>query len=122
MAKKLKSTHNKYKSNVNKTLYKEFDKHIKNKDKDKSQYLETLSNKINIPSNIIAGAPIIYSVGRNEICIENYKGIIEYNQVLIKIQSKYFKIHIHGKRLKIVYFNDEEIYITGFIQNINYTS
>lgn len=81
---------------------------------------EDISNKIGIPSNILAGSQMIYAIGRGEICIENYKGIIEYNQNIIKIQAKNYRIIIEGKRLNILYFTDDEMYITGLIETISY--
>lgn len=116
----LKSAHKEFKKNSKKTLYQGFD--VKNKIKKVRDlsYLEELSSHLNLPADVLAGAAIITATGRNELCLENYKGIIEYNDNLIKVQTKSYKICIEGKKLNILYFTEDEMRITGLIQSIYY--
>lgn len=119
MGKNLKSSHKKFKKEAKDTLYKGLDTK-KRKVKPRLSYLEELSSQLNLPADVIAGAPIITATGRNEICLENYKGIIEYNGNLVKIQTKACKICIEGKELNILYFTEDEMKITGYIKAIYY--
>ena len=116
----LKSSHSEFKKNAKKTLYKGLDTKKKNKLTPKLSFMEELSNHLSLPADVLAGAPIITATGRNEICLENYKGIIEYNGDLIKVQTKACKICIEGKKLNILYFTEDEMRITGYIQAIYY--
>lgn len=116
----LKSSHQKFKKENKDRLYKGLDKKNKSKSNQSPTYLEELSSRIHLPADILAGAPIITATGRNEICLENYKGIIEYNGNLIKVQTKLCKICIEGKQLNILYFTEDEMRITGYIQAIYY--
>ncbi len=116
----LKSSHQKFKKINKDTLYKGLNKKKKIKSNQSPTYLEELSNRIHLPADILAGAPIITATGRNEICLENYKGIIEYNGSVIKVQTKLCKICIEGKQLNILYFTEDEMRITGYIQAIYY--
>ncbi|NLK75206.1 MAG: sporulation protein [Clostridiales bacterium] len=118
MGKNLKSTHEKFKKKAKKTLYKGLD--TKNKNKYRPSYLESISKTLNLPADLLTGAPIVTTVGRNQICIENYKSIIEYNTNFIKIQTKACKICIEGKQLNILYYTDVEMRIDGYIQAIYY--
>ncbi len=120
MGKNLKSSHSNFKKNAKHTLYKGLK--IKKKDKltPKLKFMEQLSNQLNLPADILAGAPIITATGQNELCLENYKGIIEYNGNLIKVQTKACKVCIEGKKLNILYFTEDEMRITGFIEAIYY--
>ena len=120
MHKNLKSSHKKFKKNSKKTLYQGLEVNDKSRNHQKASYLEEISNKLHLPADMLAGAPIITATGRNEICLENYKGIIEYNGNLIKIQTKACKICIEGKELNILYFTEDEMRITGYIQAIYY--
>ena len=120
MRKNLKSSHEKFKKDVKNTLYQGIDTKKKKKLEPKLSLLEDISNALNLPADILAGAPIITATGRNEICLENYKGIIEYNGNSIKVQTKACKICIEGKKLNILYFTEDEMRITGFIQAIYY--
>ena len=120
MGKNLKSSHEKFKKAAKNTLYQGIDTKKKKKLEPRLSYMEEISNALNLPADILAGAPIITATGRNEICLENYKGIIEYNGDLIKVQTKVCKICIEGKKLNILYFTADEMRITGFIQAIYY--
>lgn len=120
MGKNLKSSHNKFKKNAKNTLYKDLDTRQKEKLTPKLTFMEELSNHLNLPADIIAGAPILTATGQNEICLENYKGIIEFNDNMIMVQAKTCKIRIEGKRLNILYFTEDEMRITGLIQGVYY--
>lgn len=122
MIKKLKSSHKKFKQKSNKEIYDHIEKKKKKDDTERASYLEILSSQLKLPSDMLAGAPIVTAIGRSEVCIENYKGILEYNSALIKILTKIGSIHIEGKNLNIAYFTNEEMKITGMIHTINYVN
>ena len=119
MSRNPKSSHEKYKKDAKDRLYKGIDKK-KKKVEPRLSLLEELSCHLNLPADIIADAPIVTATGRNEICLENYKGIIEYNSSLVKVQTKACKIKIEGRELNILYFTEDEMKITGYIRSINY--
>jgi sporulation protein YqfC len=116
----MKSNHKKFKLKSNKELYNKIDKTKKQEEVERATYLEILSSQLKLPSDVLAGAPIITALGRSEVCIENYKGILEYNNSLIKILTKIGNLHIEGKNLTISYFTNDEMKITGVINNISY--
>lgn len=121
MSSKFKSNHNKFKQQSAKNLYKQFPKDSKKKrELERQSYLEALSTNLSLPSDILAGAPILTITGSNQICLENYKGIIEYTGSLIRVQAKNCRIHIEGAGLNIDYFTDDEMRISGRIQDIHY--
>ncbi len=115
----LKSSHNEFKKNARNTLYQGFKKKKRPKE-EKLNYMEEVSNRLGLPADILAGAPIITATGRNELCVENYKGIIEYNGNVIKVQTKLCRVCIEGKNLNILYFTEDEMRVTGYIQAIYY--
>ncbi len=73
-----------------------------------------------IPKDVMLGVPIITMTGQTEVCIENYRGIIEYTDALIRIQSKAGQIKVSGKRMQIEYYTNDEMKITGRIKSIEY--
>lgn len=119
MKRVLKSTHNEFKKNAKNTLYQGFQKKKKRKEA-KLSYMEEVSNRLGLPADVLAGAPIITATGRNELSVENYKGIIEYNGNIIKVQTKLCRVCIEGKNLNILYFTEDEMRVTGYIQAIYY--
>lgn len=73
-----------------------------------------------MPKDVVLGVPIVTIVGEFEINIENYRGIIEYTDVLIRIKVKNGQIKITGKRLQIEYYTNDDMMITGRIEKIEY--
>ena len=80
-----------------------------------------IAEKLNIPQDISDGLPIVTVTGKNEIYVENYKGIIEYGKCCIKIQTKVCRVTFTGKNLEIVYYTNVDMKITGDIESIGYS-
>lgn len=75
---------------------------------------------LELPKDLFFGAVILTVTGREEAIIENYKGILEYSTEVIRLQTKTCKLLLSGKNLKIAYYTNEEMKITGFIDQIIY--
>ena len=88
----------------------------------KENVKSNLVESLELPMDIMYGAVIITAMGRNQILVENYKGIIEYAQEKIRLQTKTCQVTIQGKRLIVEYYTNEEMKITGYIQGIIYGS
>ena len=79
---------------------------------DREQLAERFAEAASMPRDVVMGASVITITGRNEICIENYRGILEYTDLLIRVQTKSGQIRLSGKNLQIEYYtNDEKIEI-----------
>ncbi|MCI8483568.1 MAG: sporulation protein [Lachnospiraceae bacterium] len=88
----------------------------------KENVKSNLVESLELPMDIMYGAVIITATGRNHVLVENYKGIIEYTQEKIRLQTKTCQVTIQGKRLLVEYYTNEEMKITGCIQGILYES
>lgn len=86
----------------------------------KQEILSRISEKALIPEDIAAGSSCITVTGQNELVIENYKGILEYNPEKLVILTKQCRVEICGKRLEILYYAREEMKIKGKIECIAY--
>ena len=84
----------------------------------KSNIVESLE----LPVDIVYGAVIVTAMGRGQVLVENYKGIIEYTREKIRLQTKTCQVTIQGKGLLVEYYTNEEMKITGCIQGILYDS
>ncbi len=92
------------------------------KKKKLTQVKSNIVESLELPRDIVYGAVIISAMGRNEVLIENYKGIIDYTREKIRLQTKTCQVIIVGKRLVVEYYTNEEMKITGFIEGILYDS
>lgn len=81
---------------------------------------ELLVNSLKLPKDTVFGVPILTITGTREIWMENYKGILEYTTTQILLQAKTCQICIEGKGLSIDYYTNEDMKISGCINNIRY--
>lgn len=85
---------------------------------------QTISKKLvknlDIPEDIIFDIPRIIMMSNNEIRIENYRSILEYENKKITLSSKNLLIELKGEDLDISLITDDEISIIGNISAINF--
>ena len=73
-----------------------------------------------VPKDVAMGLPILTVTGTSELCVENYRGMTEYTDELIRLQSRCGQIKISGKKLEVVYYTSDEMMIHGHIRMIEY--
>lgn len=81
-----------------------------------------LSEALELPLDITLDLPKISIIGNKEVSIVNHKGIIEYTNTMVRINSKIGILKIIGYDLEIKNILMEEILITGFIEKIEILS
>lgn len=79
-----------------------------------------MANAANMPKDVVLGVPIITMTGRLELSVENYNGIIEYTDILVRLSTKSGQIKIVGKHLQIEYYTSDEMKVTGQIKSVEY--
>lgn len=81
------------------------------------------SNKINrmleMPKEIYTKEPKITLTGFEEMIIENYKGIIEYEEYFVKISTYIGNININGFNLNLENMSEDDIKIKGKIESVD---
>ena len=87
---------------------------------DKKNLKDRIADASGMPKDVILGVPLVTVTGHREACIENYRGILEYTDKLIRIQTKMGKIHVSGKALQVEYYNNDEMKIVGYITMIEF--
>jgi sporulation protein YqfC len=83
---------------------------------------EKLVESLNLPGDLMLGVPVVTLTGHHEAIVINYKGILEYDDNMIRIQTKHDKITIEGNNLLIDYYTGEEMKIAGRISGVFYSS
>ena len=81
---------------------------------------ERMAESLKLPKDSVLGASIVTITGKRDVFVENYKVIIEYTDCRIILQGKNCKIEICGKRLNILYYTNEDMKISGWIENVRY--
>ncbi|MGE5633219.1 MAG: sporulation protein YqfC [Caulobacteraceae bacterium] len=81
---------------------------------------EKLSNAFELPKDIVLDVSKVIIIGTSQVTIENHKGIIEYNEELIRVNTGSGIMKLCGKNLSIKQIFQEEITITGEILSVSY--
>lgn len=80
-----------------------------------------MADAANLPKDVVLGVPILTLTGHYEVNIENYHGILEYTEQLIRINVRGGQIRITGKSLEINYYTTTDMKITGKVEKIEYS-
>lgn len=115
-----KSMHQKNRKKGNQQLYQEVKRRDRAEKQERLHFLEVVSESMQLPPDVLTGAPIITMYGRNNVSVENHKKILEYSENSILIQTGLCRVLVEGKRLKIDFFTREEMKISGMIHQISY--
>lgn len=81
---------------------------------------EKVVTNLELPKDLMLGASVLTVTGQGEALISNYKGILEYRDSFIRVQTKNCRIQISGVNLAIDYYTNEEMKISGLIEQILY--
>ena len=77
-----------------------------------------IDNILEVPKEVSTGLPKITILGFNELLIENYKGILEYEEFFIRVNTHIGIININGFNFNLKQMTDEDLLISGKIENI----
>ena len=88
--------------------------------KRKNKNVKTRLNKmLEVPDEVVMQVPKLTILKFEEVLIENYKGILEYQDFFIRISTQIGIININGFDLKLGEMTADEVLVTGKIENID---
>ena len=90
---------------------------MKNKKNRKQNRLDKL---LEIPNEISSNEPKVIINSFKEVIIENYKGILEYQDFLVRISTYIGIININGFELNLNEMTTDDIQVTGKIEGIDF--
>ena len=86
----------------------------------RQEWKEKAAEMSGVPKDVAMGLPILTITGTNDLCVENYRGMTEYTDQIIRLQSKSGQIKSTGKKLEVIYYTNDEMKIHGHIRTIEY--
>ena len=81
---------------------------------------EDLSEKLDLPRDIILDLPKITITGDRDINIENHKGIIIFDEDKVKINSKIGSITIYGSDFEVLFLGGKTLSLRGVFKSVVY--
>ena len=73
---------------------------------------------LEMPEEVYSNIPKLTVTGFNEMILENYKGILEYEEFFASISTHIGIININGFNLNLEKMTNDDIKITGKIESI----
>ncbi len=91
-------------------------------EKQKHTWKEDAVRKLGLPKDCVYGDCMIRMVGNRELIVQNYRNVCHFEDTCIIINCKHNRLQIHGKRLSIAYYLDDELRIEGYISGMEFVS
>lgn len=77
-----------------------------------------LDKILEMPEEVYSNTPKLTIIGFNEIVLENYKGILEYEEYFASISTHIGIVNINGYNINLEKMTNDDIKITGKIENV----
>ena len=77
-----------------------------------------LDKILEMPEEVYSNTPKVTITGFNEMILENYKGILEYEEFFTSISTHIGVVNINGYNLNLEKMTNDDIKITGKIESV----
>ena len=71
-------------------------------------------------ADVMRGETILTLIGTRAVHIENYRSILVYTDSEIRIKCRHYILSVSGKKLKICYYDKDEMKISGRLEVIRF--
>ena len=86
----------------------------------KTGFKEKVTEILELPKEIVLNMPKLTMLGNGDLIVENYKGIVEYDEGLIRLNTTSGIIKVTGKNIYIKEITLEGIMIFGEISSLEF--
>lgn len=93
---------------------------VKEQKPPKPKMKEKVAEVLELPKEVVLNIPKLTMLGAGNLVIENYKGIIEYDDSKIRVNTGTGMIRITGERLFIKEITSEDIMVDGEIKSLEF--
>lgn len=84
----------------------------------KKKKLNRIDKLLELPKEVYSDVPKISIIGFDEMIIENYKGILEYEEFFVRINTHMGVVNINGYNLNLENMTNDDIKVTGKIESL----
>lgn len=93
---------------------------MRNQNRKKKNKLNKINRLLELPEEVTTNKPKLTIVGFEEILIENYKAILEYEDYYIKINTHIGAININGFNLRLKEMTGDDIMVLGNVDSMDF--
>lgn len=88
----------------------------------KNNFRGKVNSILEFPTEMDNKIPKLTILKFEQVLIENYKGILEYQDFFVRIQTYIGIININGFKLSLEEMTTDDLLVTGKIENIDFES
>ncbi|WP_290716300.1 sporulation protein YqfC [Anaerotignum sp.] len=81
---------------------------------------KNMTEALELPKEIMLNLPLISFIGREEVSIENYKGILEYGEETVRISTAAGVLRLTGRDLCLKQLSAECMVVTGRVEKMEF--
>lgn len=85
----------------------------------KKRNMRKIDKILEIPKEVCSNVPKFTITGFEEIVVENYKGILEYEDFFVRINTYIGIVNINGYNLNLQTMTNDDIKVNGKIESID---
>ena len=85
----------------------------------KKKKITKIERMLEIPEEVYSNTPKIIITGFNQMIIENFKSILEYEEFYIRINTHIGIININGYNLNLETMTNDDLKVTGKIDSFD---
>ena len=85
----------------------------------KKKKIRRIDKILEMPQEVCSNNPKFTVVGFSEMLIENYEGILEYEEFFVRISTNIGIVNINGYNLNLETMTNDDIKVTGKIESID---
>ncbi len=86
----------------------------------KKNHFRKIDKLLEIPKEVYSNEVKITIVGFEEIIIENYQGILDYEEYFVRIKTHTGIINLNGYNFNLENLSNDDIKVTGKIEGIEF--
>ena len=83
-------------------------------------FRKSVTEALELPKEIMLNLPLISLVGREEVTIENYKGILEYSEETVRVGTASGILRLFGKDLCLKQVSADCMVVTGCVEKLEF--
>lgn len=81
--------------------------------------IRKIDELLELPKEVCSNVPKIIITGFDEMIIENFKGILEYEEFFVRINTHIGIVNINGYGLSLENMTDDDIRVKGKIESLD---
>lgn len=81
--------------------------------------IRKIDELLELPKEVCSNVPKIILTGFDEMIIENFKGILEYEEFFVRINTHIGIVNINGYSLSLENMTDDDIRVKGKIESLD---